>query len=203
MKKPFKTILAGAKAAAVLSLGFMAAPQSASAQEFYLGQLIPVGFNFCQRNTAATNGQLLPISSNTALFSLLGTIYGGDGRTTFALPDLRGRFPTHAGTGPGLSPRVLGSRGGAETTTLNTANLPSHNHIITAVNQTGDKGGPVTDFLAKASDGSKIYHDGPPDSTMDPRMVQNTGGGQSFSIMNPYLTINWCIATQGLFPSRP
>lgn len=203
MKPLSKSLFAGAKAAAVLSLGFMAAPQTASAQDFYLGQLIPVGFNFCQRNTAAANGQLLAISSNSALFSLLGTIYGGDGRTTFALPDLRGRFPTHQGTGAGLSTRPIGSRGGVETVVLSQANLPSHNHIIASVNQDGDKGGPVTDLLAKSNDGAKMYHDGPPDATMDPRMVQNTGGSQAFSIMNPYLTINWCVATQGLFPSRP
>lgn len=202
MKNTSKSFIAGAKTAAVLTIGMMTAPQSASAQEFYIGQLVPVGFNFCQRQTAAANGQLLAISSNTALFSLLGTIYGGDGRTTFALPDLRGRMPMHAGNGPGLTSHPQGQKSGVETVTLTEVNLPSHSHTITSVNQTGDKGGPVTDLLAKPSDGSKIYHDGPPDSTMDPRMVQNTGGGQAFNIMNPYLAINWCVATQGIYPSR-
>lgn len=201
MKKLTK-YFAGAKAAALVSLGMMAAPQSASAQDFYIGQLVPVGFNFCQRTTAAANGQLLAISSNTALFSLYGTIYGGDGRTTFALPDLRGRIPMHYGTGPGLSTRNIGQRGGSETVVLNATNLPSHNHNILSVNKTGDKGGPVTDLLAKSSDGAKIYHDGPPDSTMDPRMVQNTGSNQAFNVSNPYLAINWCVALQGIYPSR-
>jgi microcystin-dependent protein len=194
--------MTGIKTAAVLTFGTALAPQSASAQDFYLGQLVPVGFNFCQRSTAAANGQILAISQFSALFSLLGTTYGGDGRTTFALPDLRGRFPMHQGTGPGLTPRSMGQRGGAEAVVMTEAQLPAHNHLVVAVNQTGDKGGPVTDLLAKASDGSKNYHDGPADSRMDPSMLSSTGGGQAIQVMNPYLVMNWCIATEGLFPSR-
>ena len=181
----------------------MAAPQSASAQSFYIGQLVPGGYNFCPRGSLAANGQLLPVASNSALFSLLGTIYGGDGRTTFALPDLRGRAPLHAGNGPGLSARPLGQRGGAETVTMTAAQMPSHSHMVGARNKRGDKRGPGTDFPAPSSvTEQSIYHEGPADVTMDPKMIKNSGGGQPMQIMNPYLVIQWCIAIDGIYPSR-
>lgn len=203
MKLSFKTLLTGAKLAAVATLGMTFAPQSASAQEYYIAQIVPGGQNFCPRGTAATDGQLLAISSNTALFSLIGTIYGGDGRTTFALPDLRGRSALHNGSGPGLSSRPIGQKSGAERVTMTTATMPSHTHQLTSVNQDGDKGGPASDFPAKSNvAGQKLYHNGPADSAFDPAMLRNTGGGQSISIMNPFLVIQWCIATQGIFPSR-
>lgn len=203
MKFSSKMITGLAKVAAVATLGMIAAPQSATAQEAYLGQIVPGGYNFCPRGSMALNGQLLPVASNSALFSLLGTIYGGDGRTTFALPDLRGRVPVHAGTGPGLSPRQLGQRGGAETVQLTVGTMPSHNHLVGARNKRGDKRGPGTDFPAPSSvTEQSLYSEGPADVTMDPSMIQNTGGGQPFSIMNPYLVIQWCIATQGIYPSR-
>lgn len=187
----------------VMMLGSVLAPRHAEAQaEPLLGQVSLFGFNFCPRNWAAADGQLLPIASHTALFSLFGTIYGGDGRTTFALPDLRGRSAIGQGTGPGLSTFRIGQRGGAETVTLTTPNLPSHNHPVNATKSIGDKGGPGGDFLAAGGDGHQAYHNGPPDRVMDPAMIGNTGGSQPFAIRDPFLAMQWCVALQGIFPSR-
>jgi microcystin-dependent protein len=152
-----------------------------------LGTIIMAGFNFAPRGWAFCDGQLLAISSNEALFSLLGTIYGGDGRTTFALPDLRGRMPIHQGTGPGLTNKRIGDRGGAETSTLTTANLPPHAHSLPEVQVRG-----TGDQVVGAATGGE-------------RGTENTSGvgnGQSFGNMPPYLTVNFIIALQGLFPSR-
>jgi microcystin-dependent protein len=146
---------------------------------------------------------VLPIADNTALFSLLGNIYGGDGRTTFALPDLRGRFPTSQGSGPGLSIRQIGQRQGSDQSLLTVNQLASHTHLVGAVNQVGDKGGPVTDFISKASNGSSNYHDGPEDVSMDPTMISTTGvTTPSINTSNPYLVVNWCIVLFGIYPSR-
>ena len=171
--------------------------------EPFLGQIYLVGYNFAQRGFALAQGQLLPISQNTALFSLFGTIYGGDGRTSFGLPDLRGRCALGQGQGPGLSSRPIGEKSGNETTTLAVANLPSHNHLIQGTNQIGNLTGPGTDFLAKTADGDPPqYHNGPPTVTMDPAAITPTGGGQSFSNMQPFLVLNYEVALQGVFPSR-
>lgn len=195
-------------AALVLSLG-TGKPAKAQSEPL-LGQLMLFGGNFCPRNWAAANGALLPISQNTALFSLFGTIYGGDGRTTFALPDLRGRAPVHYGQGPGLSDHRQGAPYGHETTVLSVAEMPSHSHMVNAVGQRGDKGGPGDDYLAipyplrdptdwKAV---SIYHNGPPDKQMDPGMIADSGGSQAFSITAPRLPMMWCVALSGLYPSR-
>lgn len=203
MKSTSRTALTSAKLAAAITIGMMAAPNTASAQEYYIGQLVPGGYNFCPRNSIAANGQLLAISSNTALFSLLGTNFGGDGRTTFGMPDLRGRAPIHHGNGPGLSSRPLGQKSGAETVVMTTAQLPSHNHTIGSKNVAGDKGGPASDFPAASNiRGQKNYHNGPADALMDSAMVQPTGGGQAIHIMNPFIAIQWCVATFGIYPSR-
>ena len=190
---------------AILSLFLIIAPKPAAAQsEPFVGQLALVGFNFCPRGWASADGQLLAISQNSALFALLGTTYGGDGRTTFALPDLRGRSPIGVGTGPGLSTFPQGRRGGTETTTLTVANMPPHSHDVNATNVLGDKGGPGGKFLASGvgTAGLKRYNLGPPNRIMNSAMIGSTGGGQSFSNRDPYLAMQWCIALQGIFPSR-
>ncbi|MDB2407680.1 tail fiber protein [Jannaschia sp.] len=188
---------------AVLSL--LALP--AAAQERYIGEIFPNGYNFCPRGSAGADGQLLAISQNQALFSLIGTIYGGDGRTTFALPDLRGRAPLHNGTGPGLSNLQIGGRGGNEQTSLTEANLPPHSHSVNATNADGDKPGPGGKILAAAPvDGTgqeTIYSDEAPNRIMDTRMIGSTGNSQSVDILDPYTTINYCIWITGIFPSRP
>ena len=172
--------------------------------EPFIGQIQPFGFNFAPRNWAQCDGQLLPIAQNQALFSLLGTTYGGDGRVTFALPDLRGRTALHYGTGPGLSPRTIGQRSGSETATLTAAQLPPHSHTVAF------KTGPGTSNVAAgnvpAQDAgvqSATYSDAAADGTMDASMIPNSGGqGQGHPNMQPYLVVNWCIALQGIFPSR-
>lgn len=178
----------------------------------FLGQIVLFGGNFAPRGWALCEGQLLPISQNTALFSILGTIYGGDGRTTFALPDLRGRAAISSGRGPGLSDHRLGSRSGQETVTLNLTNLPSHNHTATGTTRAsfvpptggGNQGSPNgTNF---SGDGSQIYSNNVSNVNMAENNVNvtvgNTGGNQPINNMPPYLTTNYIIALVGVFPSR-
>jgi microcystin-dependent protein len=187
--------------AAVLATAGLAAAPSASAQEPFIGELRLFGNNFCPRNWAKAEGQLLPISSNTALFSLLGTTYGGDGRTTFALPNLTGRAPVGVGTGPGLSTYSWGQRTGGDTRTLSVAQLPSHSHTMRASNNAidthdgaGDLFGDFGGFLAYGNNTSA--------GQMNNNAVTNTGGGQSFSVQQPQIIMNWCVALYGIFPSR-
>jgi len=175
--------------------------------EPYVGQIQMFGFNFAPRGWALCDGQLLPIAQNTALFSLLGTIYGGDGRTTFALPDLRGRAAIHQGTGPGLSGRSIGSRGGVQSVTLNEAQIPSHDHSATAnaVGPAGNSNDALDNFWADdAGVSSGTYHSGPATGSMNAGAIQvgAAGGGQAHENMQPFLTINFCIALVGVFPSR-
>ncbi|WP_394713363.1 phage tail protein [Desulfogranum marinum] len=159
------------------------------------------GGNFAPRGYAFCDGQLLPISQNSALFSILGTTYGGDGRTTFALPDLRGRTAVHPGRGPGLTERRLGSRWGAEQVTLTVAQLPSHNHGLRAYSQTGDTTTPSANTVLARDGRDRAYSTATPDVTMTVG-TSNTGNGQAVEISQPSIGINHIIALQGLFPSR-
>jgi len=169
--------------------------------EPFIGQIQAFGFNFAPRGWAMCEGQLLPISQNTALFSLLGTTFGGDGRTTFGLPDLRGRSIVGMGNGPGLSNISWGERGGAENHTLTTAQMPSHNHsVAVGVNTAAGSEATPTGILASIANG---YAEDPTSGASLGGVTQsNVGGGQSFGIRSPYLGINVCIALQGVFPSR-
>ena len=203
--------------AAALTVG-LGVPQSASASDPFIGQITMFGGNFAPRNWAQCDGQLLPISQNTALFSILGTTYGGDGRTTFGLPELRGRTAVHYGNGPGLSQIRLGQKGGAETVTLNMNNLPSHNHSVnTTVTSTlkgtdaaGDSTTPGGNILASKARTNSFKTSTAPDVDMHPGSVANTvttteanvGGGVAFGIRSPYTAINHIIALVGVFPSR-
>lgn len=183
-----------------------AMPQAAMAMDPFIGQIQFFGFQFTPRGWAPCDGQLVAISSNSALFSLLGTTYGGDGRTTFALPDARGRALIHQGSGPGLPLYRIGQRGGSPTSTLTTLNLPSHNHVATvhAVGAAGNSGTPASNVVPAAVSRGTLYSSAAPDVTMSPGMVTtgNTGGSQSFSTVSPYLTVNCQIALVGIFPSR-
>ena len=166
-----------------------------------LGQIQAFGFNFAPRGWAFCNGQLLPISQNQALFALLGTTYGGDGRTTFGLPDLRGRVSFAFGSGPGLSNYVIGEKGGAETVTLNTNQIPSHSHTANAANESANSNRPTGNVLASPE--TNIYRENQaPDTQMHANIIGDTGGGQSHPNIQPFLVINWCIALDGTFPSR-
>jgi microcystin-dependent protein len=161
-------------------------------------------FNFAPTGWALCNGQLMPISQNTALFSLLGTTYGGDGKSTFALPDLQRRAPMHPGQGPGLSLHDLGEVGGSESVTLLQSEIPFHTHSVMASNEDGDLRvpGPAR-LLARPTDGLAYAPPGSGSQVMlSPQALQPAGGSQPHNNMQPYLTLNFCIALQGVFPPR-
>lgn len=176
----------------------------------YLGSIMLFAGNFAPRGYALCQGQLLPISQNAALFSILGTTYGGNGQTTFALPDLRGRAPIGAGQGPGLTPIDLGEMSGSQTVTLVTPNMPMHTHPATVTINCANDGRPNSDAPAgQALDngsGVNLFSGATPDTPMASGMataqVGVAGGNQPFSIQDPFLGLNYCIATQGIFPSR-
>jgi microcystin-dependent protein len=193
--KPFLTT-----SAAIALAASLAVPAPARAQEIFLGQVIPVAFTFCPRGFTEADGQLLPISSNTALFSLYGTTFGGDGRTTFALPDMRGRDPIHVGQGAGLQDYRLGQRGGAETHALTVGQMPAHTHALIGDEEAANSADPSGGYLAE---GAPAYRASPESPVqMAPGAIANTGGGQAFNIRDPYLAIRWCVALVGIYPSR-
>ncbi|HEV8370194.1 MAG TPA: tail fiber protein [Pyrinomonadaceae bacterium] len=159
-------------------------------------------FNFAPKGWAWCDGQLMPISQNTALFSLLGTTYGGNGKSTFALPDLQGSAPMHPGQGPGLSLHDLGEQGGSETVTLLESEIPAHSHTLRASLDDADIAIPTAArSLAKAS--SNLYVSTPPNVSMAPQALSPAGGDQPHNNMQPYLTYYFNIALQGVFPARP
>lgn len=168
--------------------------------EPFIGQLAVFGFDFTPRGWAPCDGRLLQISQNTALYALLGTAFGGDGRTTFAVPDLRGRAPIHLGSGPGLTPRRRGDMGGAETVALSSSQMPAHNHTLRASSRVADSFAPDGARLASVDWG--MYTSAPADRFLAADSVALAGSGQPFSIMPPFLVLNWCIATEGVFPGR-
>jgi len=165
--------------------------------EPFIGQLMLVPYNFAPRGWAFCQGQLLPIAQNTALFSLLGTTYGGNGQTNFALPDLRGRVPISSGQGPGLSNYDLGQMGGNETVTLTTGQIPAHNHAINANSGDANDGSPANSFPA----GGGAYNSAA-NAAMNQAMASTVGGNQPHENRPPYLTLNWIIALEGIYPSR-
>ena len=167
----------------------------------FIGQIIMFGGSFAIRGYALCDGQLLPISQNQALFSILGTTYGGDGRVSFGLPELRGRVPLHQGSGPGLPSYNEGSKGGSPTRQLTNNNLPSHNHTVLCTTDDGDGDDPEGNVLAK-TDGANIYANVTPGESMKNPTTNSVGNGQQFNIQNAILGINYEIAMQGLFPSR-
>jgi microcystin-dependent protein len=159
-------------------------------------------FNFAPKGWAFCDGQLMPLAQNTALFSLLGTTYGGDGRTNFALPNLQGNAPLHPGQGPGLSPHDLGERGGSETVTLTASELTSHSHGVNVSLSDGTSQSPVNERLASGVGGIAQY--APPNNLaqLSPQAIASVGGTQPHNNMQPYLTLSFCIALQGIYPPR-
>ncbi len=169
--------------------------------EPFIGQIQTFGFNFAPRGWAKCEGQLLAISQNSALFSLLGTTYGGDGRTTFGLPDLRGRSIIGPGNGPGLSSISWGQRAGAENLTLSVNNMPSHNHGVTVSVNTGN--GEEASSTGILSSHTGAFNEDPSGgAVLGGVNSTNTGGNQPTNIRNPYVGIYYCIALVGLYPSR-
>lgn len=162
-------------------------------------------FNFAPKGWAWCDGQLMPLSQNTALFSLLGTTYGGDGKSTFALPDLQGRAPMHPGQGPGLSLHDLGETGGSETVSLLESEIPAHSHALMASASTANRTAPAGNTFARVASGGTPYIAGspaPPLTNMAPEALAPAGGDQPHNNMMPYLTFYFCIALQGVFPPR-
>lgn len=197
-RKRFKKLTGVAGAAMLTAATLTSLPVMAS--EPFIGTIKYFGFNFAPRGWAQCDGQLLAISSNNALFALLGTTYGGDGRTTFALPDMRGRLPVHFGQGPGLSNRPIGQRGGAEQVTL-TANQAGHSHALRGTTGEGNQTVPTGHALAQ--DGTdNTYRNETPTVAMAADSLLPTGGGQAHENRSPFLTVNCNIALFGIFPSR-
>jgi microcystin-dependent protein len=172
----------------------------AQASEPFIGEIRYFGYTFCPRGWANADGQLMAISSNSALFSLLGTTYGGDGRTTFGLPDLRGRSPLHVGNGPGLTPRSLGEKSGEETVTLTTTQIPSHSHTLMASTDGATTSEPGGKLLSEGC--RPIYAESANHRALAAESIDNTGGNQAHNNMSPFLVMRACIATIGLYPSR-
>src|SRR5687768_10894258 len=162
--------------------------------EPFLSEVRLMSFVFAPKGWALCNGQLLPINQNQALFSLLGTTFGGDGRVNFALPDLRGRVPIHVGSG-----HTLGERGGEQAHTLSIAELPTHTHVLSASSTSGDAPIPGNHVLAASV--NQPYGPVANLTTLNPGTVQNVGGSQAHLNMQPFLTLTFCIALQGIFPS--
>ncbi|MBV7408928.1 MULTISPECIES: phage tail protein [Roseobacteraceae] len=206
-------------AAATVAASLTFTPQQAQAQaaDQFLGQITWFPYTFCPRGWAETDGRLLAISQYSALFSLLGTNYGGDGRTTFGLPDLSGRTAMGQGTGPGLSPAILGQKKGFEFTNLTAAQLPSHNHLLRGVNKNDQAGGGYADAAGPGGDtlatpdfnapgnpnpDINIYSNLNPNTTMNTNSITFTGSNQSVPLQDPVLVLRPCIALTGIFPSR-
>lgn len=161
-------------------------------------------FNFAPKGWAWCDGQLLPLSQNTALFSLLGTTYGGDGKSNFALPDMQGRAPMHPGQGPGLSLHNLGEQGGSDTVTLLESEIPSHSHMLRGSVEEGTQGTLSNGVSLSTSVGGSPYHTTTNSNlvTMSPEALAVAGGSLPHNNMQPYLTLYFCIALQGVFPPR-
>jgi microcystin-dependent protein len=186
----------------VVLLGMVATvPASAQSVTPYLGEIRYVSFNFAPSGWAMCNGQLLPINQNAALFNLIGTTYGGDGQTTFALPDMRGRVPVATGQGVNLSSRILGEQGGQETVTLTVEQMPAHRHPIKASSAAGNSKAPSGNVLANGGS-TAVYSNQAPDVELGSKAVTSVGQGQPHENMQPFLAMTCIIALQGIYPTQ-
>jgi microcystin-dependent protein len=170
--------------------------------EPFIGQIQSFGFSFAPVGWAQCNGQLIPISGNEALFALLGTTYGGNGTTTFGLPDLRGRVQIHMGNGPGLTPRTIGSASGNESSALTVNQMPIHNHVATLNAAVKNATDTIPNARALGVPNTPAYIDSKANEAMRDSsvVIANAGNNAPIPGMEPYLTINWCIALEGVFP---
>jgi microcystin-dependent protein len=167
----------------------------------FVAEIRPFAFNFAPTGWAQCNGQLLPISQNTALFSLLGTFYGGDGKSTFALPNLQGSAPMNQGQSGGTSDRFLGEASGSQFVTLLQSEMPAHAHALNAVESLATERQPPGQMFG-VGEAISNYHTGPPDTNMHPNMLAISGGSLPHNNLQPYLVVNFCIAMQGIYPPR-
>ena len=201
-----KTVLG---AALVLALAGISAPGLARADSMpFIGEIWATGVvGYCPRGSLPAEGQLLSIAEYEALYTLYGTTYGGDGRVSFGLPDLRSRVPVGAGAGAGLSPTPLGLKRGQEAVTLTQANLAPHHHGVAANNLDGDLAGPTGRLLAAAPTGGTgnetVYSDQSPNKQMSAQMIAPVGQNTPVSVLDPTLAVRYCVATTGLYPSHP
>jgi len=168
----------------------------------FLGEIRTFAGNFAPAGWALCQGQLLAIAENDALFTLIGTTYGGDGQTTFALPNLASRIPIHQGTGPGLTPRTMGEADGNETVTLSAQQMPAHNHAAIGSSTGANKLSPVGSFWSTDPGGNTAAYSNAAGSQMAGAAIGNTGGGQPHDNVQPFLVINYIIALEGIFPSQ-
>ena len=198
-----KTSLMAAAAAFAL-FAAVPAPDAHAGASPYVGDIMTVGFNFCPRGWTEADGKLLPINQWSALFSLYGTMYGGDGRSTFGVPDFRGRVAMSMGTGPGLTPRQEGQKGGSETNTLIVNNMPNHNHLLNTTETTPNTHDPNGAIFGTFPGSNNIYTNNNPaiNHQMAINAVTKTGGGQPVNNMQPFQVINFCVALEGVYPSR-
>lgn len=200
--KRFKLTLAAMASAAAAAFG--AATPAHSQVDPYIGQITQFGFDFCPSGWAPANGQVIPVSSNPALYSLYGPTYGGDGRTSFALPNLNGRHAAGVGIGAGLPPLNPGQVIGSETVSLTLSQMPEHTHSFHASSQGPDSATPAGSGFATYPPASVAYAAaGTSDVIMNPGLVQTVGAGAPFSVRQPYLALTWCVALQGVYPTRP
>lgn len=197
MSKRFTLALLAAMAPVLM----LPAAQARAQADPMLGQMMNVGFNYCPRGWANADGTLMQIAQFTALFSLLGTTYGGDGRVTFGLPDTRGRAIVGIGSGAGLPTIAAGEKGGTVSMTLQAANLPSHTHHLVGSEEDAGTGDPADGLLAVTGTPSYTAVTSSP-ANMNAAAIGSTGGGQAVQKRSPYLGGRWCIAIQGTYPSR-
>lgn len=192
------------RGAGLLLSALLAAPMAQAGDQPYVGEIVCGAWNFAPSGWAFADGRLVPISQNTALFALLGTQYGGDGRSTFGLPDLRGRAMVNAGEGPGLSPYVQGQKSGVEAVQLTAVNLPAHTHLVTrgASSLDASQQSPAGNVPA-AKARTTLYSGATAGANLAAGQTDATGQGQPVSTMQPFVTLNCVIAVQGIFPSRP
>lgn len=188
------------------TFGSVSTPAQAG-QDAFIGEMMLFAGNFCPRGYAKAEGQLLAISQYQALFSLLGTVYGGDGRTTFGLPDLRGRTVVSVGKGPGLSTYRNGQKVGSETNTLTVPNLPAHNHLMNTTKDIAANGGPGGKYLGamgnRGTAGPFVYSETREDkNTLATDAISNTGSNTPVNNIQPTLAMQWCVALEGIYPSR-
>lgn len=173
-----------------------------NAQSPYVGQIKMFAGNFPPAGWAFCDGQLLPISENEVLFNLIGTTYGGDGQTTFAVPDLRGRIPVGMGQGSGLSQRIIGEMGGAEVNTITINQMPTHNHMVGAVTTNGNQNLPANNLPAGTAVLDKEYSSASANTTFKAGMLSPSGGGQPINNIQPYLAVSFIISLYGIYPSQ-